>query len=109
MINKCEVIVELIKNNHEEYLSPTQPGQQISVDQLLSPTPTFISQIKDILTKNRYRNATVFVDQYSRFTYTYLNNKSTSDETIEGNYHFRAFVNSTVSRWSHIMSKMEYS
>ena len=43
----------------------TEPGQIVSVDQLESPTPGFIAQLKDTLTKQRYKYATVFVDQYS--------------------------------------------
>ena len=43
----------------------TEPGQTVSVDQLESPTPGFIAQLKGTLTKQHYKYATVFVDQYS--------------------------------------------
>ena len=43
----------------------TEPGQIVSVDQLESPTPGFIAQLKSILTKQHIKYATVFVDQYS--------------------------------------------
>ena len=33
----------------------TEPGQIVSVDQLESPTPEFIAQLKDTLTKQRYK------------------------------------------------------
>ena len=42
-----------------------EPGKIVSVDQLESPTPGFIAQLKGTLTKQRYKYATVFVDQYS--------------------------------------------
>ena len=48
----------------------TEPGQIVSVDQLESPMPGFIAQLKGILTKQRYKYATVFVDQYSQLSYT---------------------------------------
>lgn len=41
-------------------------GDVISVDQLESTTPGRIVQLKGFLTKDRYRYATVFVDQYSK-------------------------------------------
>ena len=50
----------------------TKPGQIVSVDQLESPTPGFIAQLKGILTKQCYKYATVFVDQYSRLSYIFL-------------------------------------
>ena len=43
----------------------TEPGQVVSVDQLESPTPGFIAQLKGTLTKQHYKYTTVFVDQYS--------------------------------------------
>ena len=42
-----------------------EPGKIVSVDQLESPMPGFIAQLKGTLTKQRYKYATVFVDQYS--------------------------------------------
>ena len=50
----------------------TKPGQIVSVDQLESPTPGFIAQLKGILTKQRYRYTTIFVDQYSCLSYVFL-------------------------------------
>ena len=50
----------------------TKPGQIVSVDQLESPMPGFIAQLKGILTKQCYKYAAVFVDQYSRLSYIFL-------------------------------------
>ena len=45
---------------------PTTPlGQFASVDQLVSPTPGLIAQLAGFLTAKRYKNSTVFVDNYS--------------------------------------------
>ena len=43
----------------------TKPGQIVSVDQSESPMPGVIAQLKGILTKQWYKYATVFIDQYS--------------------------------------------
>jgi hypothetical protein len=41
---------------------PTKPGEIVSVDQLVSPTPGLIAQMTGFLTTKRYRYATVYVD-----------------------------------------------
>ena len=41
------------------------PGEVISVDQMLSPVPGLIAQMMGFLTKQRYKYATVFVDEAS--------------------------------------------
>ena len=43
----------------------TEPGQIVSVDQLESPMPGFIAQLKGTPTKQGYKYTTVLVDQYS--------------------------------------------
>ena len=61
----------------------TSPGQQVSVDMLTSPTPGFVAQMTGLLTKQRYRYATVFVDHYSGYGYLYLQKTQTVEETLE--------------------------
>ena len=61
----------------------TKPGQIVSVDQLESPTPGFIAQLKGILTKQRYKYDTIFVDQYSRLSYIFLQQTIMSNETVQ--------------------------
>ena len=70
------------KKNYEEPESPTRPDKLISVDQLISPTTGYLSQINGILTINQYRYATLFVDHCSSFIYTHFYNTPASDETI---------------------------
>ena len=48
-------------------------GQIVSVDQLESPMPAFTAQLKGNLTKQRYRYAAIFVDQYSCLSYVSYN------------------------------------
>ena len=61
----------------------TSPGEIVSVDQLESPTPGFIAQLKGRLTRERYHAATVFVDQYSRYTYIHLQRSLSWKDTLE--------------------------
>jgi hypothetical protein len=59
-----------------------QPGKIVSVDQLVSPTPGLVPQMTGRLTTKRYRFATVSVDQFSGFSYLYLQKSADADETI---------------------------
>ena len=43
-------------------------------------------------TKQRYRYATVFVDQASRFSYVYLQKTQSAEETVEGKIAFEKFA-----------------
>ena len=42
-----------------------KPGKVVSVDQMVSPVPGLIAQMVGFLMKQRYKYATVFVDQAS--------------------------------------------
>jgi hypothetical protein len=48
------------------------PGQVVSVDQLVSHVLGLVAQISGNLTVKRYKYATVFVDQATRFGYVHL-------------------------------------
>ena len=78
------------KNWNEENTS-TKPGDMISVDQLVSPTPGLIGKLTEILTRNRYKYATVFVDQYSGLGYVYLQKTATADENFQVKKYFEAY------------------
>ena len=66
----------------------THPGQIASVNQLESTSPGFIAQLKGTLTQQRYKYATVFVNQYSQYTFVYLQKFITSQETVMAKYAF---------------------
>ena len=68
----------------------TRPGQIVSVDQLESNTPGLIAQLKGKLTQQRCKYATVFVDQYSGYTFVYLQNRLTSEETVMAKHAFES-------------------
>jgi hypothetical protein len=72
----------------------TSPGDCISVDQLESPTPGFIAQLKGKLTKKRYGAATIFVDHASRLSYIHFQQRISSDETVEAKRAFEAYARS---------------
>ena len=58
--------------NDESDERPIKPGQVVSVDQLVSPTPGLIAQMTGFLTTKRYKYATVYVDQFSRIGFVHL-------------------------------------
>jgi hypothetical protein len=66
----------------------TQPGQCVSVDQLESTQVGFIAQLKGKLTTQRYKYATIFVDQYSKYSYVHLQKTLTSEETVQAKQAF---------------------
>jgi hypothetical protein len=68
------------------------PGECISVDQLESPLPGFVAQLKGKLTRKRYRAATIFVDHNSRLSYVHLQEGLTSKETVEAKHAFEAYA-----------------
>jgi hypothetical protein len=51
----------LKKNDRETELLQRRPGQVVSVDQLVSPTPGLIAQTTGFLTTKRYKYATVLL------------------------------------------------
>lgn len=72
---------------------PTQPGHVVSVDQLVSPTPGLIAQMTGFIMKHqRYRYSTVYVDQYSGFSYTYLQKTASAEETVRGKIAFEKYA-----------------
>ena len=67
-------------------------GACVSVDQMESPTPGFVGQIKGWLTTKRYRAATVFVDHYSQLTFVYLQFSTAAEEMVQAKKAFEAFA-----------------
>ena len=71
-----------------------KPGQVISVDQMVSPVPGLITQMVGFLTKQRYKYATVFIDQASQMGFVYLQKTCSAEETIKAK---RAFEKSAAN------------
>ena len=53
----------------------TYPGEVVSVDKLVSPTPGFLPLHRGIPRNERYLGATIFDDHFSDFTYVHLTTK----------------------------------
>ena len=70
------------RDNKGTTKTATQPGQIVSVDQLESNSPGFVAQLKGILMQQCYKYATVFIDQFSGYTFVYLQKHVTSKETV---------------------------
>ena len=67
-------------------------GDCVSVDQLESPTPGFVGQIKGWLTTKRYHTATVFVDHFSGLTFVYMQFSTIAKETVNLKKAFEALA-----------------
>ena len=74
--------------NKKTTKTATRPGQIVLVDQLESNTLGLIAQLKGKLTQQRYKYATVFVDQFSGYTFVYLQKRLTSEETVMAKHAF---------------------
>ena len=79
-------------NNRDEAKRPTKPGECISVDQLISPTPGLIAQMTGRLTTKRYSCATVYVDQYSSLSFVWPQVSTSAEDTIKGKVAFENYA-----------------
>jgi hypothetical protein len=66
----------------------TRAGQCLSVDQLESPHPGIIAQLKGIPTRDRYTVSTIFVDHYSDYTFVYLQRTTSAQDTLAAKREF---------------------
>ena len=73
----------LKQEKQRQNITTLNPGEDISVDQMVSAVPGLIAQMVDFLTKQRYRYVTVFVDQASQMGFVYLQRTCSAEETIE--------------------------
>ena len=76
-------------DNKHATKTATQPGQVVSVDQLESNSPGLIALLKGKLTQQRYKYATIFVDQFSGYTFVFLQRHITSEETVQAKHVFQ--------------------
>ena len=71
----------------------TVPGQVVSVDQLVIPTPVFFPTHCGTPTTKRYIGATVFVDHFYNFTYSHLMTEMNAETTVEAKLSFEHVCN----------------
>ena len=80
--------------NRKPIKPATRPGQVVSMDQLVSPTPGFVPTHRGTPTTQRYFGATVFVDHFSDFTYVHLMTKMDAEATVEAKLAFEHIASS---------------
>ena len=73
-----------ITNNREETEVPKSPGEVVSVDQMISPTPGLVAQMTGMITTKRYTCATVYVDHSSGYSFIWIQKSTSVDDTLEG-------------------------
>ena len=83
-----------VKGEQGKIRSATLPGECVSVDTLESTTLGFIGQLKGILTTERYKYATVFVDHFSRLSYVHLHRTNHATEVLAGKKAFEQWADS---------------
>ena len=59
---------------------------------MVSPVPGLIAQMVGFLTRQRYKYATMFVDQASRMGFVYLQKTCSAEETIEAKRAFEQYA-----------------
>ena len=64
--------------------TPSKPGEVVSVDQMVSQTPGLIAQMSGLLTRDRYRYCTVFVDHATDYSYVHFQRTASAEETVDG-------------------------
>jgi hypothetical protein len=69
-----------------------QAGERVSVDQMVSLIPGLIARITRILTTQRYKYATMFVDQATRMGYVHLQKYASVEEMLDAKEAFEAFA-----------------
>jgi hypothetical protein len=78
-------------DNEKEAYVPTRPGEIVSIDQMISPTAGLVAQNTGMLTKDRYKVATVFIDQATDFSYVAIQKTTSAIETIKAKMMFERF------------------
>ena len=79
----------------------SHPGQVVSADQLISPTPGLIAQMLGRPTTMRYTCATIYVDNCSGYTFMQLQYSTNAEETIKGKLTYESHASSCGVRICH--------
>ena len=88
-------------NNRDEAGVKSTPGETVSVDQMISPTPGLVAQMIGMLTNTRYTCATIYVDQYSGYSFIWLQKSTNAEETLIGKKAFEAHARESGVRIKH--------
>lgn len=78
--------------NKKKLREANAPGDVVSIDQLVSPTPGFVPIHRGLPTRKRYVGATIFVDHCSDLTYIHLMTTLDAEATVEAKQCFERFA-----------------
>ena len=81
-------------NHHIESQRMTEPGTCVSVDQMESPIPCLVAQMKGNPTTSRYNAATIFVYHFRRMGYAHLQETPKANNTLHAKEAFERHCNS---------------
>jgi hypothetical protein len=91
--DKSSLANQASSNDGNSVFATTKPGECISVNHMQSTEPGFYGQAKGALTKNCYKNMTVFVDHYLRLRFVYLMTSNlTLSEILDAKRAFERFT-----------------
>jgi hypothetical protein len=76
--------------NNRPIQAATKPVQCVSVDQMESSSMGFVGQLNGKLTTRRYKYCTVFIDNFPRYKYIYLQSSLSSQESLDAKIAFKA-------------------
>ena len=88
-------------DNKNAMRTTTWPRQIVSVDQLESNSPVLITQLEGKLTQQCYKYAMVIIDQFSGYSFVYLQKRLRSKETVMAKHAFECSVEQHVMRILH--------
>jgi hypothetical protein len=79
------------KSSHKVIVT-AKLGETVSVNKMTSTEVGFFAQLKEALSKKRYRCCTIFVDNYSRLRYVHLQVNNTAKETMKAKHAFKKYA-----------------
>lgn len=70
------------------------PGLKVSVDQMISKQPGLIPRMEGSHTRDRIHTETVYIDHFSKYSYSHLQCSTDSDDTLESKQAFERVAES---------------
>ena len=81
-------------NGDFSLMTRTKPGECVSVDQMISETPGLIAQLRGIPTVKQYKCVTTFVDQFTKYGFTFVQISANGDESVAAKLAFEVHLQS---------------
>ena len=80
--------------NHIRSKCDNKPGVRVSVDQMVSAQAGLVPQTSGHLTRSRIFSATIYIDHFTSFAYSFLQRSTTQDETLNSKVAFEKMAHS---------------